>query len=311
MKKAILLFTLIFFSFFAVKAQLVVPELWGMRVHDEAKVLSAQTAQQLENSLKVFEDSTTNQIAVLIVPSLAGESVEDYALKVAEAWKLGTANNDNGVLLLISINDRKMRIEVGEGLEGPLPDALCSRIIRNEIAPAFRRQDYDAGITAGVNSIMLAIKGEYNAEDTSGGNNSIDTMSTKDKLIIGLFIFGILSVFTFFALFTPGCAGWGLYAFLLPFYGTFPLVVLGVNGGLAALAIYALGLPVLKMILPKTAWGKSIAEKMKNNNRGNGGGWSGGGGWFVGGGSRGGWSGGGGFSGGGGSFGGGGSSGSW
>lgn len=311
MKKAILLFTLIFFSFFAVKAQLAVPELWGMRVHDEAKVLSAQTAQQLENSLKVFEDSTTNQIAVLIVPSLAGESVEDYALKVAEAWKLGTANNDNGVLLLISINDRKMRIEVGEGLEGPLPDALCSRIIRNEIAPAFRRQDYDAGITAGVNSIMLAIKGEYNAEDTSGGNNSIDTMSTKDKLIIGLFIFGILSVFTFFALFTPGCAGWGLYAFLLPFYGTFPLVVLGVNGGLAALAIYALGLPVLKMILPKTAWGKSIAEKMKNNNRGNGGGWSGGGGWFVGGGSRGGWSGGGGFSGGGGSFGGGGSSGSW
>lgn len=311
MKKVILLFTLIFFSFFAVKAQLAVPELWGMRVHDEAKVLSAQTAQQLENSLKVFEDSTTNQIAVLIVPSLAGESVEDYALKVAEAWKLGTANNDNGVLLLISINDRKMRIEVGEGLEGPLPDALCSRIIRNEIAPAFRRQDYDAGITAGVNSIMLAIKGEYNAEDTSGGNNSIDTMSTKDKLIIGLFIFGILSVFTFFALFTPGCAGWGLYAFLLPFYGTFPLVVLGVNGGLAALAIYALGLPVLKMILPKTAWGKSIAEKMKNNNRGNGGGWSGGGGWFVGGGSRGGWSGGGGFSGGGGSFGGGGSSGSW
>lgn len=311
MKKAILLFTLIFFSFFAVKAQLAVPELWGMRVHDEAKVLSAQTAQQLENSLKVFEDSTTNQIAVLIVPSLAGESVEDYALKVAEAWKLGTANNDNGVLLLISINDRKMRIEVGEGLEGPLPDALCSRIIRNEIAPAFRRQDYDAGITAGVNSIMLAIKGEYNSENTSGGDNSIDTMSTKDKVIIGLFIFGILSVFTFFALFTPGCAGWGLYAFLIPFYGTFPLVVLGVNGGLAALAIYALGLPVLKMILPKTAWGKSMAEKMKNNNRGNGGGWSGGGGWFVGGGSRGGWSGGGGFSGGGGSFGGGGSSGSW
>ncbi|WP_127121808.1 TPM domain-containing protein [Chryseotalea sanaruensis] len=311
MKKSIFLITLILLCGFVVKAQLTVPELWGMRVHDEAKVLSAQTAQQLENVLKVFEDSTTNQIAVLIIPSLEGESVEDYALKVAEAWKLGTEKNDNGVLLLISINDRKMRIEVGEGLEGPLPDALCSRIIRNEIAPAFRRQDYDAGIMAGVNSIMLAIKGEYNTENNAGGENSLDSMSTRDRVLIGLFVFGILFVFTFLALFTPGCAGWGLYAFLIPFYGTFPLVVLGVNGGLAALATYALGLPILKMILPKTAWGKTMAEKMKNNNRGNGGGWSGGGGWFIGGGSGGGWSGGGGFSGGGGSFGGGGSSGSW
>jgi uncharacterized protein len=308
MKKSILLFTLLLFTFSASIAQLAVPELWGMRVHDDAKVLSVETAQALEHSLKTFEDSTTNQIAVLIISSLEGEAVEDYALRVAEAWKLGSAKNDNGVLLLISINDRKMRIEVGEGLEGPLPDALCSRLIRNEIAPAFRRQDYDAGITAGVNSIMLAIKGEYNAEHSSTG--STNSMSAKDKVIVGLFVFGILAVFTFLALFTPGCAGWGLYAFLIPFYGTFPLFVLGTNGGLAALATYALGLPILKMILPKTAWGKSMAEKMKNSNRGNGGGWSGGGGWFVGGGG-GGWSGGGGFSGGGGSFGGGGSSGSW
>lgn len=306
MKKSLLFFILVLLTSSASIAQLAVPELWGMRVHDDAKVLSAETAQALERSLKTFEDSTTNQIAVLIISSLEGETVEDYALRVAEAWKLGSAKNDNGVLLLISINDRKMRIEVGEGLEGPLPDALCSRIIRNEIAPAFRRQDYDAGITAGVNSIMLAIKGEYNAENSSSG--STNTMSTKDKVIVGLFVFGILAVFTFFALFTPGCAGWGLYAFLIPFYGTFPLFVLGTNGGLAALATYALGLPILKMILPKTAWGKSMAEKMKNNNRGNGGGWSGGGGWFVGGGGGGGWSGGGGFSGGGGSFGGGGSS---
>jgi uncharacterized protein len=309
MKKLPITFFILLLSFLSVHAQLAIPELWGMRVHDEAKVLSAQTVQTLEVSLKTFEDSTSNQIAVLIVSSLEGEVLEDYALRVAEAWKLGSAKNDNGVLLLISINDRKMRIEVGEGLEGPLPDALCSRIIRNEIAPAFRRQDYDGGITAGVNSIMLAIKGEYSAENT--GSNTNNTMSTKDKVFVGLFVFGILFVFTFFALFTPGCAGWGLYAFLIPFYGTFPLFVLGTTGGLAALATYALGLPILKMILPKTEWGKSMAEKMKNNNRSNGGGWSGGGGWFVGGGGGGGWSGGGGFSGGGGSFGGGGSSGSW
>lgn len=311
MKKLLLTLPALLIIFGSVYAQLAIPELWGLRVHDEAKVLSTQTIQELEYSLKVFEDSTTNQIAILIVPSLAGESVEDYALKVAEAWKLGSEKNDNGVLLLVSINDRKMRIEVGEGLEGSLPDALCSRIIRNEIAPSFRRQDYDGGITAGVNSIMQAIKGEYSTNSSDTNKNSIDSMSTRDSLIVGLFIFGILSVFTFVALFTPGCAGWGLYAFLIPFYGTFPLVVLGTSGGLILLAIYVLGLPILKMILPKTAWGKAIAEKMKNNNRGNGGGWSRGGGWFVGGGSGGGWSGGGGFSGGGGSFGGGGSSGSW
>jgi uncharacterized protein len=292
-------------------AQRPVPELWGMRVHDDAKVLSTQTVQQLENRLKVFEDSTTNQVAVLIIQSLEGEILESYSLKVAEAWKLGTKNNDNGVLLLIAIADRKMRIEVGQGLEGVLTDALSSRIIRNEIAPYFRRQEYDAGVTAGVNAILQAIKGEYSAVE-DGGNASPE-MSAKDRFLIGLFVFGILFIFTFFALFSPGCAGWGLYAFSLPFYATFPMAVLGSNGGLMALATYALGLPILKMILPKTAWGKRMAEKMKNSgNNSRGGGWSTGGGWFMGGGG-GGWSsgGGGGFSGGGGSFGGGGSSGSW
>src|SRR5687768_1038256 len=116
-------------------AQLKIPELWGVRVHDEAKVLSADFVARLEQTLKIHEDSTSNQIAVLIVPSLEGEVIEDYTLRVAEHWKLGQANNDNGVLLFIAINDRKARIEVGEGLEGVLPDAICSQIIRNELAP--------------------------------------------------------------------------------------------------------------------------------------------------------------------------------
>jgi uncharacterized protein len=158
----------VYFSFvlFTSFAQRAIPELWGMRVHDEAKVLSPATAQQLEGALKIFEDSTSNQIAILIVPSLEGEAVEDYTLRVAEAWKLGDKDRDNGVLLLISINDRKVRIEVGYGLEGPLPDAMCSRIIRNEIAPGFRRGDYDAGVAAGVRGIMEAIKGEYKGTDS-------------------------------------------------------------------------------------------------------------------------------------------------
>ncbi len=309
----LLLTFLLLASISQAQSQPAIPELWGMRVHDEAKVLSAGFISQLENQLKTFEDSTSNQVAVLVLQTLDGFPLETYSLQVAEKWKLGTAKNDNGVLLLIVIQDRKMRIEVGQGLEGILTDAATSRIIRNEIAPAFRRQDYEAGIQAGIDAIIQTSSGEYRADE----NVSLEgtELTLKDKLLFGLFIFGILGVFSFFALFTPGCSGWGLYAFLIPFYAVFPMVVLGASGGVLALAIYALATPILKMILPKTEWGKKIAEKLKNsgNNSGRGGGWSSGGGWFIGGGgSGGGWSsGGGGFSGGGGSFGGGGSSGSW
>lgn len=155
------LFTAIFLIPFLVQAQLEVPELWGTRVHDEAKVLSAPFVAQLEQILKAHEDSTSNQIAVLIVPSLQGEVMEDYTLRVAEKWKLGQAKNDNGVLLFIAINDRKARIEVGEGLEGPLPDAICNQIIRNELAPYFRQDNYEGGVMASINAITKAIAGEY------------------------------------------------------------------------------------------------------------------------------------------------------
>jgi uncharacterized protein len=112
--------------------------------------------------LKAERDSTSNQIAVLIIPSLNGEALEDYAIKVAhQEWKLGQKDKDNGVLLLIVIDDRKVRIEAGYGLEGVLTDALSSRINRNEIVPFFKQGDYDNGVKAGVTAIMKAIKGEY------------------------------------------------------------------------------------------------------------------------------------------------------
>jgi len=142
-------------------AQRDIPPLANHRVHDDVGILSSQTAGYLEQSLKQFEDSTSNQIAVLIIPSLEGESIDQFGIRVADSWKLGEADKDNGVILLIAVNDRKMRIEVGQGLEGPLPDAICNRIIRNEIAPAFRRQDYDGGVVAAVEGIRKAIKGEY------------------------------------------------------------------------------------------------------------------------------------------------------
>lgn len=162
MKKFVFL-VILFATLHASAQQLPIPELWGVRVHDEAKVLSAGFVAQLEQVLKAHEDSTSNQIAILIVPSLGEEVMEDYTFRVAESWKLGDANNDNGVLLFIAINDRKARIEVGEGLEAVLPDAIASQIIRHEIAPYFRQDNYEGGVQAATTAIIQAIAGEYQA----------------------------------------------------------------------------------------------------------------------------------------------------
>jgi uncharacterized protein len=154
-----------------VSAQPKIPELWE-RVHDEAHLLSGPFVHQIEQQLKEHEDSTSNQIAVLIIPSLDGYPVESYTLEVVKKWKLGTANRDNGILLFISTDDRKIRIEVGPGLEGVLPDAVCNRIIRNEMAPYFRQNNYEAGIQAAVNAMIKAIAGEYQAEDSDPAPSS-------------------------------------------------------------------------------------------------------------------------------------------
>ncbi|HNR72949.1 MAG TPA: TPM domain-containing protein, partial [Cyclobacteriaceae bacterium] len=120
-------FTFIFFLFVSgwAVAQKPVPELWGTRVHDDARVLKQETVEALESQLKAYEDSTSNQIAILTISSLEGEVIEEYSLRVAEKWKLGQKDKDNGVLLLIAVDDHKMRIEVGHGLEGVLTDAQC------------------------------------------------------------------------------------------------------------------------------------------------------------------------------------------
>ncbi len=143
------------------QAQLAVPEHGGVWVHDEAGVLSASAKYEIEAMLKAERDSTSNQIAILIVPSLEGESLEEFSLRVAEKWQIGNKKKDNGVLWLIAIKDKKIRIETGYGLEGVLTDALSSRINRNEVAPYFRQGDYDGGVTTGVTAIIQAIKGEY------------------------------------------------------------------------------------------------------------------------------------------------------
>ncbi len=291
-------FGIVCFSFLSAQAQKAIPQLWGTRVHDDAKILKAETVDNLEKELTVYEDSTSNQIAILIVSSLDGEPIENYSLRVAEAWKLGTKDKDNGVLLVIAVDDHKIRIEVGYGLEGVLTDAICSRIIRNEVAPAFRQNKYDEGVINATRAIISAIGGEYVSYDS----DEIE-LGILPRILIGLFIFSILGAFTFMGLIVPGWGSWFLYVFLIPFYAAFPLVVLSPAIALTVGVIYLVGFPILKLISKNSGWRKKLEKKMGTSG-GRGGGWSSGSGWSSGRSS-------GGFSGGGGSFGGGGSSGSW
>lgn len=164
MRRYILAFLFFLPVIVGAQTQPPIPELWGTRIHDEAKVLSPAFVSQLEHQLKSDQDTTSNQIAVLIIRSLDGYPMEEYTYKVAKEWKLGQKDKDNGVLLFVSVDDRKIRIETGYGVEGALPDATCNQIIRHDIAPYFRQDNYEAGIQAGVNAIVKAIAGEYEGQ---------------------------------------------------------------------------------------------------------------------------------------------------
>jgi uncharacterized protein len=163
---AIRISTLVFLLTVALSAtvygqQLAIPAQEGKLVHDQAGVLTANDVAMIEYVLRAEQDSTSNQIAILIVKSLEGDDIDSYSNRVFNAWKLGTAKKDNGVLFLISIEDRLMRIEPGAGLEGVLTDVQSHRINENQVRPHFRKGDYATGIKAGVVGIIQSIKGEY------------------------------------------------------------------------------------------------------------------------------------------------------
>jgi uncharacterized protein len=220
-----------------------VPYLTG-RVTDEAEILSPATRQTLTERLKAHEDRTGDQIAVLTVPSLGGESIEEYAVKVFAAWKLGQKGKDNGVLIVVAPAERRMRIEVGYGLEGTLTDLLAGRIIRNVMTPRFKAGDYNGGVEAGVDAVLALLeKGVAPAGESSGSPSSArfsgleaPDMPVTTRILIGAFIFGIIGLFTAVGILTPG-AGWFLYFFLIPFWAMFPVMVVGTSGALALLVI--------------------------------------------------------------------------
>jgi len=142
----------------------------GGYVNDTAGLISQGAALKLEQFLRDFEKSDSTQITVLTIPTLDGEVLETYALKVLENWKVGQKGLDNGALLLIAKAERKIRIEVGYGLEGRLTDLLAGRIIDNEISPRLKQGDFDGGVISGVIAIAEAVRGEYSGTGKTASN---------------------------------------------------------------------------------------------------------------------------------------------
>jgi len=165
------------------------------RVNDLAGMMSSDQAHRLEERLAQFEKDTGHQVVVLTMPSLEGEDLPAFALKTAERWKLGQKGHDNWALLLIGQKDRKLRIEVGYGLEGVLPDAIASRIIREIIVPHFRDGNYAGGIEAGVESILKVTSGEPLPEAARRPAGS-----TGNGLASILPLFFVLAIFALFFL---------------------------------------------------------------------------------------------------------------
>ena len=271
---------------------LEVPYLAG-RVNDQANMLEDGFEAQLEERLRLLEEETGAQVAVLIVSTLEGDPLEDFSMRVVETWKLGREDADNGVLILIARDERRMRIEVGYGLEGALTDAQSGRIIDHLMAPRFREGDFDGGVGAAVDAVSSAIRGE----PVELPEKRTETSGFNPASFIFLLIFGLPFIGT--ALSARGAAGWIVGIFLIPFFFAFPAAIFGVTIGKIFAIAWVIAFPALRLILPKNTAGRRTGSR-------------GGAFWgpFIGGGGGGGFSGGG-FSGGGGSFGGGGASGGW
>ncbi len=282
-------------------AALEVPPLHG-RINDLAGILSPTDTSDLNQKLAAIEAETTNQIAILIIPSLNGDSIEEFSIRVARTWALGQKNRNNGVLIVMSVQDRAVRIEVGYGLEGALTDAQSSYIIRNIMVPAFRQQQYAEGLSRAVDAIAAAIAGEFKAEPKSP--NEGPRFDPAVVIFLSVLFLAIFALFTLVLSIQPLVSGlvgaglgflnafWLFHPASLPIYFFFGLI-----GFISAIMFYYMNASssIRRVGRGPTFW--------SGGSRGMGG-WGGlGGGGFSGGG--------GGFSGGGGSFGGGGASGRW
>lgn len=155
-------------------------------VNDYSGTLTAEQKQALETKLSQFEKDTSNEIAVVMIPNLREDTIENFAVKLFEDWKIGKKGKDNGVLVLVAKEDREMRLEVGYGLEGALTDAQSNWIINQVMQPAFRNNDFYGGLDGAVDKIMAATKGEYIPSDKKTNSKGFNPL---DLMWIGVFIF--------------------------------------------------------------------------------------------------------------------------
>jgi len=194
MRKIILLLIMFVFSITALFS-LDVPKLKA-RVNDNANIINSSDEQKLEALLRNVETKTSSQVALLTIPSLQGENLEDYSLRVAQSWKLGQKEFDNGVLLLVAMKEKKIRIEVGYGLESIITDAKSGYIIRNYIVPGFKTGDFSGGITNGLLAISGLVTEEFEITDEEVAKYNQQQKTGKRKQIpFGLIIFLFMFIF--------------------------------------------------------------------------------------------------------------------
>ena len=278
-----------------VAALQVPPAPTDIPIVDQTGTLTQIQLSSLAEKIAQQRQKSSNEIAVLMIPSLEGDSLEDYSIRVARSWGIGT-NNNNGVLLLISKDDRKLRIEVGYGLEGTLTDAKSSQIIRDIIAPEFKQGNYLRGISAGLTAINSTIENEYNPPP-----KKTDFLKDPNFWLYGSFMgfFGITWLGSILGRSKRWWAGGIVGALMGLLFGL-------LWGTIFSTIIVVLVLTILGLIFDKQVSKNYAQNKAKNKPPS----WWAGGMYFGGGGSGSGGSGGfGGFSGG--DFGGGGSSGGW
>jgi uncharacterized protein len=256
-------------------AQVPVPEL-SRRVTDLTATLSAGQAAALEDRLAAFEAKTGSQIAVLIVPTTRPEDIAQFGIRVADAWKIGREKVDDGLILLVAKDDRALRIEVGYGLEGAIPDAVAKRVVAEVIAPRFQAGDFAGGIDAGVTQLMKLVEGEALPAPAAHAHHASSNEDVFGLLVVG----GVIAGFVLSQLMNRSAAA-----------------------GVAALGSGAVGALLVGLSPLLLFAALFVFAAVAGGFRGGGGGWSSGGGGFG--------RGGGGFRGGGGGFGGGGASGSW
>jgi uncharacterized protein len=180
-------------------AKEVIPPPPKQYFNDYSHVVSPAATERLNATLENFERETSSQVVIAIFQKMESDSsIEDYTVRVAQSWKVGQKTRDNGVVLFVFIQDRQMYLQVGYGLEGALPDAICKRIIDDEIKPHFRNGDYDGGLTAGVSAILTAAKGEYKG---SGG-----TVAERVQRLTGIapFVISVVIIVLIFIVFLRG-----------------------------------------------------------------------------------------------------------